>query len=159
MTKYLNPACALLARLRVASFFSVVRRMPFPGAVAALLGFMLASAALAADAPRKSFDLAPDVAERALKKFSLQSGREVLFATETAGGVRTNEVKGDYAPQEAADKLLAGTGLVAVPNIKTGAFTIGRAPDPNDQRAAQKTPGDRPTSQDRARPPKTPTNP
>ena len=102
------------------------------------------TAGTAAETPKKYFNVAPDVAERSLKMFSVQSGREVLFATETAGGVKTNPVKGDYTPQEAADRLLAGTGLIAVPNTRSEAFTVGRAPDPNGQRTARTLTRDRP---------------
>ncbi|MBL9202755.1 MAG: STN domain-containing protein, partial [Opitutaceae bacterium] len=94
-------------------------------AAAALLA---AGLAFAADAPRKPFDVPADVAEASLRKFSAQAGLDVLFATRTAGQVRTNAVKGDFTPNEAIDRLLAGTDLVAARDDRTGTFTVSRAP-------------------------------
>jgi outer membrane receptor protein involved in Fe transport len=86
-----------------------------------------ASAALAAPAA-KAFDLPADAAEVSLKKFSVQSGLEVLFVTEVAANVRTNAVKGSYAPREAMDLMLAGTPLVATQDPRTGALKVSRTP-------------------------------
>src|SRR5688572_11110900 len=61
----------------------------------------ISTAGAAVGPTKKLFDLSPDVAERSLKVFSQQSGREVLFATDTANGVKTNPVKGNFTPQEA----------------------------------------------------------
>lgn len=83
-------------------------------------------------AETKSFDLPGDVAEGSLKKFATQSGLEVLFATRTVGRVPTNAVRGDLAPREALDRLLAGTGLVAAQDAATGALTVST--DPNGSR-------------------------
>jgi len=105
--------------------------MAFVVSAAAILFLAVAGGAFAAEAIKKPFDLSIGVAEQSLKKFSLQSGREVLFATDTAASVKTNRVRGEYTPQEAVDLLLAGTGLVAKPNAKTGAFTIARHTDAN----------------------------
>lgn len=81
------------------------------------------SANPAAHPEPKSFDLPAEPAEKSLKKFSAQSGLEILFATETTAGVRTNAVKGTFPPHEAIDLMLAGTGLVAT---STGALVIAR---------------------------------
>jgi len=107
-------------------------KLHFPRMIA--VWTLVATIACAADATPKTFDLPASSAETALKKFSLQSGLDVIFATDATAGVRTNEVKGDFPPREALDRLLAGTGLVATQDEKTRAMRISR--DPNVQRAA-----------------------
>jgi hypothetical protein len=77
-------------------------------------------------ASTKNFDLPADSADRSLRLFSSQSGCDVLFATQIAENIRSNAVSGDYLPQDAINLLLAGTGLTASQNKKTGAFTISR---------------------------------
>jgi len=83
--------------------------------------------AAAMEAIKMSFDIPADTAERSLKKFSAQSGREVLFDSDAVGNVRTNAVKGGYFPREALDLMLSGTKLLATEDDKTGAFRIQRA--------------------------------
>ncbi|MEI7781695.1 MAG: transporter substrate-binding protein, partial [Planctomycetota bacterium] len=39
---------------------------------------------------------------------SVQSGSEVLFSSDAASGVRTNAIKGEFLPDEAVKKMLAG---------------------------------------------------
>jgi iron complex outermembrane receptor protein len=101
---------------------------------ACLFLFCSGLAAFAADDARKPFNLPADSAEKSLKKFSIQSGLEVLFATDNAAGVKTNAVKGDFTPREAVQRLLAGTALAAALDEKTGTLTVSRVP--NGSRAA-----------------------
>ncbi len=108
-------------------------------------------AGAAAEAGAKSFDLPAGDAERALRDFSAQSGVQVLFSSETATGVRTNAVKGEFIPGEAMNRLLDRTGLVARQNVKSGALVISRrapadpaTPEENAERAAQTTASDLP---------------
>ncbi|MGH7957736.1 MAG: TonB-dependent receptor domain-containing protein, partial [Opitutaceae bacterium] len=91
----------------------------------------LASAfnARAAEVIRIAFSLPADSVEKSLKRFSEQAGREVLFASQITRGVRANPVKGDLSPREAIDSLLANTGLVAVHDHKTGAFSVRKETD------------------------------
>ncbi len=96
----------------------------------------LATRAQATEPVKMTFDIPADAAERSLKKFSAQSGREVLFDSDTVGSVMTNAVKGGFTPREALDLLLAGTRLTATEDEKTGAFRVQRAiaradPTPN----------------------------
>lgn len=99
-----------------------------------------------------SFDLPADSAEKSLKRFSEQAGQEVLFASELTRGVQANRVSGELAPRQAIDLLLANTGLVAVHDPKTGAYSV-RKETPEEskkgQRAAQLTASDRPGNQNR----------
>ncbi len=100
------------------------------------LGLGLA-AALAADGPKQRYELPAAEAATALRRFAAVSGRETLFAAEVVRGVRTAAVAGDYTAREALDLLLAGTGLVATEDPKTGAFAIRRE-------GAEKNAGGRP---------------
>jgi len=79
-----------------------------------------------------------------LQRFAAQAGIEVLFSTQAAKGVRTNAVKGDYAVEDAVRRMLAGTPLYLVSDVKNGVLRIARAPDPNAPRAAQRSTCDRP---------------
>ena len=88
------------------------------------------AAASAASAAKHAFDLGGDTADRSIKLFSDQSGQQVIVPSTVVAGVRTNAVKGDYTAREALDRLLAGTGLVAAQDEKTGAFAVKKSPPP-----------------------------
>ena len=90
--------------------------------VALTLG--LAALASAADAAKRSFNVPAADAEKALKVFSEQARLEVLFPTALVLGVRTQSVSGDLPPRDALTQMLAGTGLVAVQDEKTGALSL-----------------------------------
>lgn len=94
----------------------------------------LCSAVAADDTKVINFDLPSDVAEVSLKRFSSQASREVLFASQITDGVRTNAVKGQMTRGEALRTLLAQTGLIAVADAKTGAFSVKKADDVEPQK-------------------------
>ena len=79
-----------------------------------------------ADSQNKSFDIPAGDARPMLKLFASQAGREIVFPVESVEGVKTNPVKGEMMAREAIDRMLAGTGLVAALDEKTGAFAIRR---------------------------------
>lgn len=114
------------------------------------LGWLLVSAGLCANPPLRQFDLPRETADKSLKRFSEQSGLEVIFSSQVAKGVVTRAVKGEMTAGLALETMLAGTGLVVVRESKSGAFTVLKAADvkKNTPRAAQKMPGDRPESPD-----------
>lgn len=92
---------------------------------------------------KRQFDLPADAAERSLKRFSTQSGLQVVFAPALTDGVRANAVKGAFTPTEAAERLLAGTPLRLTQDEKTGVVSVVRQegvqkppPEKNGQRAA-----------------------
>jgi len=113
-------------------------------ALAALLLGLLGATALAAEGPRRAFDLPAGAADQAIKRFSEQAGLEVFYASSVAEGVTTRAVRGEMSAREALDAMLAGTGLVVVQDEKTGAFSLRRALDPNVARTARATAGSRP---------------
>ena len=96
------------------------------GALAALVALflLLVSFALAAEPAKRTFNVPAGGAERSLKTFSEQARVEVLFPTDLVAGVRTRSVSGELPPREALALMLAGTGLVAVQDEKTGALTL-----------------------------------
>ena len=111
----------------------------------------IASGAIAADAAKRQFDLPADAAEQSLKRLSIQSALQVVFASEITDGIRANAVKGEFTPMEAADRLLAGTSLRVTHDEKTGVLSVKRistpervSPEKKGQRAALTTAGDRP---------------
>src|SRR5688572_27407492 len=89
-----------------------------------LLALAMPCATAAGDAKLVTFDLPPDLAEVSLKRFSSQASREVLFAASVTDGIRTNAVKGRMTPGEALRAMLAKTGLIAVADATTGAFSV-----------------------------------
>lgn len=105
----------------------------------------LAALCGAAEPARKAFDLPADDATRSLKRFSEQSGSDVVFASGVVAGVTTRAVKGEMPPRDALTAMLAHTKLVVTQDATTGAFMINGAHDPNAHRAAPIPPGgDRP---------------
>ena len=74
----------------------------------------------------RTFDIPAGPGDQALRRFTAQSGIEVVFGTATVAQVRANAVKGDLTPREAIARLLEGTGLIVVANERTGALTSSR---------------------------------
>lgn len=79
-----------------------------------------------ADSTPRSFDIPPQAAETSLRQFSVQSGLEVLFAADAVSNIRTNRLRGEYVPAEGMRLLLRNTGLSAVQDERTRAFTVVR---------------------------------
>ena len=92
---------------------------------------------------KRIFDLPAESADKSLKRFSDQSGLEVLFPTQIARAVETNAVKGEMTPKAALDSLLANTGLAAIQDPKTQAFSIKKESEvPNAERTTQRSTSD-----------------
>jgi len=131
-----TPSNLSLSRFRGSSLTRILR--------ATALAFGVISSLLAAEPAPKSFDVPADAADKSLKRFSEQAGLEFVFPSELTRGVRTQPVKGTMTAREALDTMLAKTGLAAIRDEQTGAFTLSRNAAPNAPRAAQTTPSDRP---------------
>ena len=84
---------------------------------------LLVLTAIAAETKR-SFDLPAGRAAQTLKQFAAQAGREIVFSTEVIGDVRTPAVRGELTPNDALLALLAGTGLIAGQDSRTGAIAV-----------------------------------
>ncbi len=122
------------------SSFSLLRAA---GAVA-LFGFLLVLQSTGAEAPKVMFDVPAGDARPMLREFAAQSKREIVFPVELVAAVKTNAVKGEMLVRKALDTMLAGTGLVASQDAKTGAFAVRRDESPNAPRAAQTVTSARP---------------
>lgn len=94
------------------------------------LAGLTALAALSAAAPdsgKKMIDVPAAEAAVALKLLARQTGVEVLFTTEMTAAVRTRAAKGAFTPLEAMKEILAGTGLAAEQDARSGVLTIVHA--------------------------------
>jgi len=74
----------------------------------------------------RSFDLRRGAAAEQLEAFSDQAGVPLVFLVEELRGVRTNRLRGRFSISEALERLLVGTGLVAVRDERTDTFVISR---------------------------------
>lgn len=65
-----------------------------------------------AEQQKRHFDIPAQSLGSALQTLAAQSGAPMLYAEQTAAGKQSPRLSGDYTTAEAADKLLAGSGLV-----------------------------------------------
>lgn len=102
-----------------------------------VLSSVLSSAAVAQQ--KLNFDIPAQPAAAAIKSWAQQSGLQVFAAEDDLRGIQTNSVQGDFSPVEAAQRLVAGTGLEVV---ATGENTVtirrlrpvGGAASPGDEK-------------------------
>src|SRR5258708_31059174 len=99
-----------------------------PFFLAVLLACHPPTVAAVTNGATKAFDVPAGDAISALKRTAQQAGMEIMFPAELAPGVKTNAVKGDFLPQEAFDRLTAGTGLLVVQDEPSGALIVKRQP-------------------------------
>ncbi len=85
----------------------------------------------AAEPERLSFAIPATDAMAALELFSEQSGVAVVYLLEDVQGRSTRPVKGRFASQDALVRMLGGTGLEVVQDVKTGGFAVRQAPATN----------------------------
>ena len=105
------------------------------------LGVWLTIAAQSAEESIRNYDLGAGDAATALRQFSEESGREILFAAEIVRGVRTSPVQGEFTAQAALNRMLAGTSLHALEDPLTGAFAVRKM---SDQTSANSSPASNP---------------
>jgi iron complex outermembrane receptor protein len=111
----------------------------------ALFGLLAFIPLTAAEAAKKSFDLPAGPASETLKAFARQAGREIVFSADVVEAVTTNAVRGEFTPSQGIEAMLAGTGLTATQDSRSGAFAVGRQKSvPNVQRVARANSSDRP---------------
>ena len=75
----------------------------------------------------RTFDVPAGEAVDTLKRAARQGEVEIVFLAETVRGVRTAEVRGEFTPRAALDRLVSNTGLVVVRHPRTGTLTVNRA--------------------------------
>lgn len=91
-------------------------------ATLAAIVLIAASPTQAIAQPSQDYRISRQALGDALKAFAAVSGREVLAASEVIAGRRSGEALGALSPEQAIDRLLAGTGLRA--EVIEGAFVI-----------------------------------
>jgi len=103
---------------------------PVSTSVAALC-CAVAVCAPAAGAPAaglRSFNLPRGDAAVTLKQFSAAAGTPIVYLVDRVRGATTNAVRGEFAPREALERMLAGSGLEAAEDTATGALVVSRKP-------------------------------
>jgi len=89
---------------------------------AAAMGALCYTQMAAAQETRQQYDIeAVDLGE-ALKAISRQSGLEVIVSSSAVAGKKVRPVHGTFTAQQAIDRLLTGTGLVA--ELRDGGFVV-----------------------------------
>lgn len=78
---------------------------------------------------RRSFDLPRQSLAKSLERFASQSGSQLLYSAELVAGLEGVSLKGEYAPHQALELLLQGSGLEAKAT-GTGGFAIVKAAKP-----------------------------
>jgi iron complex outermembrane receptor protein len=79
-----------------------------------------------AESAKRAFDIPAETAETALRSFAEQADTQFVYSADKVEGVRTNALRGNYAPREALDRLVSGTELFVVQDVRTGALTVDR---------------------------------
>src|SRR5690606_8422959 len=100
-----------------------------PGLCTLVAFVAVLSSVAAAEATRTLFDIPASSAEKSLRRFSSQSGLQVIFPTAAVRGVRTQALHGEFTIREALERLLASTPLQVVQDDRTGALTVIRQED------------------------------
>jgi len=90
------------------STFAALRRLFALLSLSVLTGFSAEG--------KKSFDVPAGDAVATLKQAAQQGGVQIMFPAATVQGVKTNAVKGEFAPREVLDRMLDKTGLVTQPS-------------------------------------------
>ena len=102
-----------------------------------LLSTFLYVSVCASEDKTHNFHILAGEAEQTLKEFSKQSGHGLIASSELVTGVKTNAVRGEMEASAALAQMLKGTGLVAVSDAKSGAFTVRRISVPKAQETEQ----------------------
>jgi len=92
-----------------------------------ITGQGLAAGPVAATGATRVFELPPDEAVAALRRFAAQSGLQLIYAGDAVRGVKTAQVRGVFTPREALERMLGPTGLAVTEDKTTGAFAITRS--------------------------------
>ena len=83
--------------------------------------------AVSPDATEQQFDIPAGDLQSALVAFSQAAGFQLLYPAEVTAGLQTQGVQGLFTPQQALDRLIAGTGL-AYRFTDASTVTLVRAP-------------------------------
>ena len=84
----------------------------------------------------RQFDIAAQPAEDALATFMEQAGVDIVYSPSTVAGIETKAVRGRYAPLEALELMLSGTGLTSLVTA-SGGIVIRREAGNEDDKEEQ----------------------
>ncbi len=98
------------------------------GTVILMALFLAAVPTVLGEDATRTFNIPSGAAEDTLGLFAQQAATQFVFSADKVKGVRTNALKGGYAPREALNRLVAGTPLRVVQDAGTGALTVDRGP-------------------------------
>lgn len=107
-----------------------MKRFHLMSGAAAVAGLMAVSAPAGAQALR-AFDIPAGALADGLNRFAAQSGQQIFFTGDLVAGRRTPGLRGPYAPADALNRLLEGSGL-AWTETRPGVIVLRRS----DARAA-----------------------
>lgn len=95
----------------------------------ASLAFVLifTAGAWAAEVAKKNYQLPAGDAVVTLKRFSEQSGEQLVYPVDAVRGVQTNALSGELTARDALGRLVAGTELRVVQDASSGALAVNRA--------------------------------
>jgi hypothetical protein len=82
-----------------------------------------------ANGSKRNFDIPAGDALTALKRFSAQSGEQVIYKTESLDGIQTHAVRGSFTAREALGRMLSRTALSVAKDEKNGVLAIVLAAD------------------------------
>ena len=91
-----------------------------------VLASLLAAVPASAQTTR-AFDIAAGPLDSALVTFATQAEAQLLYTPDLVSGLRTQGVRGPFAPSVALARLLSGSGLLASES-RPGVFVLRRAP-------------------------------
>lgn len=123
----------------LAHSFSCPRRALRVAFAVGLIVLLVPFSAQATPTDRVEFDLPAAEASTSLKRLAQQTGVEILFSHEMTANVRTRAVQGSFTVLEAAQRMLAGTGLTAEQETRSGALTITRAMPAKEKKAVSRS--------------------
>lgn len=113
-------------RFRPACFYLVSVQWPMLVILGLAIAALSLSPAQGAEEQKKNYNLSAGDAVASLKQFEEQSGAQIIYMVGNLRGKKTNAVSGWLNVRDVLDRMLAGTGLVAMQDKSTGAFVIAR---------------------------------
>ena len=87
------------------------RRLYLPGLAALLTASPVAAICAPAPPPAVAFNIEAGTLDAALMAYAKQTGRQLIYPAELVAGRRTGGLREHLSPDEALDRLLAGTGI------------------------------------------------
>lgn len=117
-----------------------------------LLAWSAISVAAAGPVARREYHVPAGEATETLRLFAKQSGEQILYPVDQVRGCRTRAVEGTFSAGEAIAVMLVGSGLVALKDPASGAYTVKREAPRGPAKAAPPSGSARPPQRSTAEP-------